>query len=93
VAELVRNRTEGQIIVGFAAETSEDSSEREARAREKMVRKGVDWLVLNRVGDGVGFGAVETAVTIFTTASPQSLSVEGTKDSIADRLLEVLLDR
>ena len=93
LAELVRNKTEGQIIVGFAAETSEDSSEREARAREKMVRKGVDWLVLNRVGDGVGFGAVETAVTIFTTASPQSLSVEGTKDSIADRLLEVLLDR
>jgi phosphopantothenoylcysteine decarboxylase/phosphopantothenate--cysteine ligase len=93
LAELVRNRTEGQIIVGFAAETSEDSSEREARAREKMLRKGVDWLVLNRVGDGVGFGAVETAVTIFTTASPQSLSVEGTKDSIADRLLEVLLDR
>jgi len=93
LAELVRNKTEGQIIVGFAAETSEDSSEREARAREKMLRKGVDWLVLNRVGDGVGFGAVETAVTIFTTASPQSLSVEGTKDSIADRLLEVLLDR
>jgi phosphopantothenoylcysteine decarboxylase/phosphopantothenate--cysteine ligase len=91
--ELVHHKPASQIVVGFAAETSEDVSERETRARKKLASKGVDWLVLNQVGNRVGFGEVETAVTIFSTASPQSLSVEGTKDSIADRLLEVLLDR
>lgn len=91
--ELGRTKPAGQVLVGFAAETSEGPSEREQRAREKLALKGCDWLVLNQVSDTLGFGAVETAVTIFSQASPQSLSVEGTKDSIAERLLEVLLDR
>jgi phosphopantothenoylcysteine decarboxylase/phosphopantothenate--cysteine ligase len=93
LSELVTHKSAGQFIVGFAAETIADATEREERARAKMLRKGADALVLNQVGDEVGFGAVETAVTLFYQASPQSLSVEGTKDSIAERLLEALLDR
>jgi phosphopantothenoylcysteine decarboxylase/phosphopantothenate--cysteine ligase len=93
LTELGQNKPSGQVLVGFAAETREDPSEREERARAKLRNKGCDWLVLNQVSDTLGFGAVETAVTIFSQASPQSLSVEGTKDSIAERLLEVLLDR
>jgi len=91
--ELSLRATPGQRVIGFAAETSADPQERESRARAKLARKGCHVLVLNHVGDTVGFGEVETAVTIFSQASPQSLSVEGTKDSIAERLLEVLLDR
>lgn len=93
LTELVHHKSEGQFVVGFAAETLSDQKEREANARKKMLSKGTDALVLNQVGDTVGFGAVETAVTLFFNASPQSLSVEGTKDSIAERLLEALLDR
>lgn len=93
LVDLVAHKKPGQFIVGFAAETSANAADRESRAREKMLRKGADALVLNQVGDTVGFGAVETAVTLLFTASPQSLSVEGTKDSIAERLLEALLDR
>jgi len=93
LSELVAHKKPGQFIVGFAAETSTDQKFREERAKDKMTRKGADALVLNQVGDDVGFGAVETAVTLFFNASPQSLSVEGTKDSIAERLLEALLDR
>lgn len=91
--ELCTRKPPGQQIVGFAAETDDDPAQRENRAIEKLRAKGADALVVNRVGDGVGFGAVETAVTLFFSASPQSLSVEGTKDSIAERLLEALLDR
>lgn len=92
-AEIGGSKTPGQLVVGFAAETSSSVVDREARAREKLEQKNLDVLVLNAVGDGVGFGLVDTAVTLFFVASPQSLSFDGTKTSVADRLLEVLQDR
>lgn len=91
--DLVAHKPAGQRIVGFAAETADDPGHRERRAREKLVAKGLDAIVLNHVGHGLGFGEVETAVTLFFDASPQSLSLDGTKISVAERLLEVLLDR
>lgn len=93
LAELGALKRPGQTLVGFAAETAEEPSDREAHARAKLEAKNADMILLNRVGEHVGFGNVETAVTIFSHASPQSLLVEGTKTSIADRLLEVLQDR
>lgn len=93
LAELGQLKRSDQTLVGFAAETSPEVSDREKSARDKLVSKNADFILLNRVGDEVGFGNVETAVTIFSHASPQSLLVEGTKTSIADRLLEVLQDR
>ena len=82
-------RHPGQLIVGFAAETDPDPSTRDATAREKLQSKQTDAIVLNHVGDRVGFGEVETAVTLIT-ASPQSLTFEGTKTSVAGRLLDAL---
>jgi phosphopantothenoylcysteine decarboxylase/phosphopantothenate--cysteine ligase len=93
LAELGALKRDHQTLVGFAAETASDQAERESRARDKLASKKADVILLNQVGDEVGFGDVETAVTIFSHASPQSLLVEGTKTSIADRLLEVLQDR
>jgi phosphopantothenoylcysteine decarboxylase/phosphopantothenate--cysteine ligase len=93
LAELGALKRDHQTLVGFAAETATDQAERESRAREKLASKKADVILLNQVGDEVGFGDVETAVTIFSHASPQSLLVEGTKTSIADRLVEVLQDR
>jgi phosphopantothenoylcysteine decarboxylase / phosphopantothenate---cysteine ligase len=93
LAELGARKRDDQTLVGFAAETATDPSERESIARGKLLAKKADVILLNEVGDQVGFGDVETAVTIFSHASPQSLLVEGTKTSIADRLLEVLQDR
>lgn len=93
LAELGTRKPADQVLVGFSAETEPDEVARVERGREKMRAKGADAMVVNQVGDGVGFGAVETAVTLISTASPQSLSVEGTKDSVAERLWEALLDR
>ncbi len=93
LAELGATKRTDQVLVGFAAETASDPGERENNAREKLASKKADVILLNEVGDQVGFGDVETAVTILSNASPQSLLVEGTKNSIADRLLEVLQDR
>jgi phosphopantothenoylcysteine decarboxylase / phosphopantothenate---cysteine ligase len=92
LSNLVARKPAGQRIVGFAAETTSDPAVRERRAREKLLKKGADVIVLNQVGQELGFGEVETAVTMFFDASPQSLSLDGTKTSVAERLMEVLLD-
>jgi len=86
---LVGAKRPGQMIVGFAAETDPDPEVRETTARKKLVSKQSDAIVLNLVGDRVGFGEVDTAVTLIT-ASPQSLTFEGTKSSVAGRLLDAL---
>ena len=93
LAQLGAKKPQGQILVGFTAETEVDEQIRADRAKDKMAAKNVDVMVANLVGERVGFGAVETTVTLFFTASPQSLSVEGMKSSIAERLLDALLDR
>ena len=88
-AELGADKSEGQILICFAAETDADRSVREQHAREKLEKKQADAVVLNQVGDQVGFGEVETEVTLIT-ASPQSQTFEGTKSSVAGRLLDAL---
>jgi phosphopantothenoylcysteine decarboxylase/phosphopantothenate--cysteine ligase len=92
LAQLGAKKPQGQILVGFTAETEVDEKIRADRAKNKMAAKNVDVMVANLVGERVGFGVVETTVTLFFTASPQSLSVEGMKSSIAERLLDALLD-
>jgi phosphopantothenoylcysteine decarboxylase/phosphopantothenate--cysteine ligase len=93
LSEIVHSKSAHQLVVGFAAETSDSATDREARGRAKLAAKNVDALVVNQVGNEVGFGAVDTAVTLFFAASPQSLSFDGTKTSVAERLLEALQDR
>lgn len=88
-AELGAAKSEGQILLCFAAETDPDKSVREQHAREKLERKQADAIVLNQVGDQVGFGEVETEVTLIT-ASPQSQTFKGTKSSVAGRLWDAL---
>jgi phosphopantothenoylcysteine decarboxylase/phosphopantothenate--cysteine ligase len=48
LAELGRVRLPGQVIVGFAAETEKGPE----HAREKLLRKGADLIVLNLIGPG-----------------------------------------
>jgi phosphopantothenoylcysteine decarboxylase/phosphopantothenate--cysteine ligase len=50
LAGLGRRRRRGQVLVGFALETSGGT----ARARKKLEAKGVDLVVLNRPDDGLG---------------------------------------
>ncbi len=47
-----------KVVVGFAAETDHV----EANGKEKLLRKGCDLLIANRVGPGVGFGPGLTSV-------------------------------
>jgi phosphopantothenoylcysteine decarboxylase/phosphopantothenate--cysteine ligase len=61
LAGLGARRRPGQVLVGFAAETTDVV----ANARAKLVRKGVDLVVANDVSaPGVGFGHDTNAVVI-----------------------------
>lgn len=90
LAALGDAKPQGQYLIGFAAETESDERVLSNRAHEKLEAKKADAIVLNRVGETVGFGEVETDVTLFFRASPQSHTFEGTKSSIAGQLLDAL---
>lgn len=83
LASLVTARHEGQTIVGFAAETGDDSATALEHGRAKAMRKGADLLVVNPVGAGQGFGDVPNSVTIFNAHGEVLGQAEGTKLSVA----------
>lgn len=66
LAGLGRRKRPGQLLVGFAAETHDVL----AHARRKLAAKNADLMVANAVGEGVGFGADENAVSIVAGTGP-----------------------
>jgi phosphopantothenoylcysteine decarboxylase / phosphopantothenate---cysteine ligase len=69
-----------QVLVGFAAET--DTSEEAARA--KLARKGCDLLVVNPVGDGLGFGTPDNEAVVFGADGIVTRIPRGPKEVLAD---------
>jgi phosphopantothenoylcysteine decarboxylase/phosphopantothenate--cysteine ligase len=88
--ELTAARTAGQTIVGFAAETEPDREALLALGRAKAARKGVDLLVVNRVGWTEGFGADDNAVVVVTGAGDIVTEASGSKRAVADRILDLV---
>ena len=89
--DLVLARKAGQVIVGFAAETETDPEALLALSRAKIARKGCDYLVVNRVGWTTGFATDGNAVTILAATGVIVGEASGSKSSVADRILDVLL--
>ncbi|MGA3372749.1 MAG: bifunctional phosphopantothenoylcysteine decarboxylase/phosphopantothenate--cysteine ligase CoaBC [Terracidiphilus sp.] len=87
LAEVVRRRRPGQLIVGFAAETEN----RMENGRAKLLRKGADAIVLNDVAaEGLGFDSDSNAATFLTLSTAIELP-EMSKRSLADRILDEIL--
>src|SRR5208283_4880265 len=87
LAEVVRRRRPGQLIVGFAAETEN----RMENGRAKLLKKGADAIVINDVaGEGVGIDADTNAATFLTRATAVELP-EMPKRQLADRILDEIL--
>lgn len=76
-----------QIIVGFAAETSENLEV----AREKMLSKGADILYLNDVSGGDIFNSETTHGFILVRGKEPKMVAETTKDTLAHQLLDEAL--
>lgn len=93
LAALVAARRPGQVIVGFAAETGDGSKDVLAHGADKARRKGADLLVVNPVGEGVGFGDVETTVTLLDAEGTVVARAAGSKDAVADAVWEAVVPR
>jgi phosphopantothenoylcysteine decarboxylase / phosphopantothenate---cysteine ligase len=85
LSALGRSRRDGQLLVGFAAETGETGLD---RAREKLARKGADLFVLNDVGrTDIGFDTYENEVTLLTAGRERTVA-KAPKDEIAAAILD-----
>lgn len=89
LAGLAATRREGQIIVGFAAESPDaDLLARTARKRE---RKGADLLVVNVVGWDQGFEASDNAVQIIGAGGDVVATASGPKRHVAGAVWDAVL--
>ncbi|WP_051552062.1 bifunctional phosphopantothenoylcysteine decarboxylase/phosphopantothenate--cysteine ligase CoaBC [Nocardioides sp. URHA0020] len=73
----------GQIVVGFAAETGDDSGSVLELARAKLARKGCDLLVVNDVSGGAVFGSPENEAVILAADGASFDVPRGSKAALA----------
>ncbi len=79
---LGEHRRSGQVLIGFAMETSDLLKQ----AREKRVRKGADWIVANDLGsEGSGFAFDTNKVLLVGSHSENHF--EGTKYDVSSNIL------
>jgi phosphopantothenoylcysteine decarboxylase/phosphopantothenate--cysteine ligase len=83
-------RAPGQVIVGFAAETEQDDAKLLELGRAKVARKGADYLVVNRVGWTEGFATERNTVLVLSRAGDIVAEASGTKQSVAESILDIL---
>lgn len=92
LAELARDRLrEGQVVVGFAAETGDADGDVLTHGRAKARRKGADLLVVNDVGAGRGFGDVPTELTVLDREGEVVATASGTKPEVADAVWDAVV--
>jgi phosphopantothenoylcysteine decarboxylase/phosphopantothenate--cysteine ligase len=87
--ELTAQRQPGQVITGFAAETSNVAK----NGRAKLAAKGCDLLVVNRVGPGLAFGTSDNAAVILAADGEVKDVPRGPKEVLADVVWDMVLAR
>lgn len=73
----------GSVIVGFAAETGDDTGTVLELARAKLARKGCDLLVVNDVSGGAVFGSPENEAVILAADGGAVEVQRGSKNALA----------
>jgi len=87
---LRRGRDPGhQVLVGFAAET--DTAAEAAQA--KLARKGCDLLVVNPVGNGLGFGTIDNEAVVYGADGSVTQIPRGPKETLADVVWDLVAAR
>jgi phosphopantothenoylcysteine decarboxylase/phosphopantothenate--cysteine ligase len=80
---------EGQVVVGFAAETDPDPE----AALAKLARKGCDLLVVNPVGGGRGFGSGDNEAVIYGADGSRTTVERGAKEALAEVIWDLVSSR
>ena len=85
LAELARRRTNGQVLVGFAADEGESGL---ARAREKLAVKGGNFFVFNDVSrSDIGFDAEDNEVVLVSDRGERKVG-KRSKPEVAAAILD-----
>ena len=82
----VAARAERPLLVGFAAETEK----LEEHAREKLLRKRLDFIVANDVSEASAGFAVETNRVLVLDKQGGRVELSGTKRAVADALWSLI---
>jgi phosphopantothenoylcysteine decarboxylase/phosphopantothenate--cysteine ligase len=83
----------GMVVVGFAAETGDDTGSVLELGRAKLARKGCDLLVVNDVSGGAVFGSPDNEAVILT-ADGEAVDVRlGSKSRLAHVIWDQVLRR
>jgi phosphopantothenoylcysteine decarboxylase / phosphopantothenate---cysteine ligase len=84
LAEISHNRpAPGMVVVGFAAETGDDTGSVLDHARAKLARKGCDLLVVNDVSGGKVFGADDNEAVVLAGDGTATPVPRGSKSALA----------
>lgn len=90
---LSTNKKLNQIIIGFAAETSEDLETLEENGRAKLASKSLDLIYVNNVTNGAVFGSNFTQGLIIDRDLNVIKVPEISKDTLSDILLDQLVSK
>lgn len=87
--EITALKKKNQIIVGFAAETTEDDVELEKLGKEKLARKGCDVIFANKVMQNQAMESPNNEFLMVTPTMTKKLSLKNKYD-LADEALDYL---
>jgi len=93
LANMSKVRNVNQILVAFAAETSDLNPTAIESAKAKMASKGADLIYLNNVSNGAVFGSDETSGLLIDSNGETIEFKNQSKDTLADLLLDRALNK
>jgi len=87
---LGKNKPEGQVLVGFAAESENLLN----NAQDKMKRKNLDWIVANDISKkDRGFASDSNAVTMLSKDGKKIEITMDSKKNIAKQIIKVISNK
>ncbi|MFZ2654466.1 MAG: bifunctional phosphopantothenoylcysteine decarboxylase/phosphopantothenate--cysteine ligase CoaBC [Victivallales bacterium] len=87
LAGLGKTKKKGQVLVGFAAETSNLLK----NAKSKLEKKNLDWIVANEVGkNDRGFSSDNNAATLISRDGKKIVIPLQSKKSLAEKILKII---
>ncbi|HEX6197011.1 MAG TPA: bifunctional phosphopantothenoylcysteine decarboxylase/phosphopantothenate--cysteine ligase CoaBC [Jiangellaceae bacterium] len=94
LADIARSRSRpGQIIVGFAAETGDEGGSVLDYGRRKLDAKGCDLLVVNEVGENLGFESEDNEAVILGADGTTTPVPRGPKAALANIVWDLVAQR
>ncbi|GIF70157.1 phosphopantothenoylcysteine decarboxylase [Asanoa ishikariensis] len=91
-AELGERKPAGQVLVVFAAETV-DTEDALANARQKLIVKNADLIVVNQVGTDKVFGSDANTATVLGADGTETVFPQQPKEDLADAVWDLITTR